>query len=85
MKREQYPLDPAAALLPALLLVFFGTLVSCGTMQKDIHISSIDEAARTDLVRLEETIVTLESAPRNNSIAEARRTITSLSTIPDTE
>ncbi|MDR0314313.1 MAG: hypothetical protein LBI14_12055, partial [Treponema sp.] len=85
MKKEKHLITQATVLLLVMLMVSCGTLISCGTLQKDIHISSIDESAKTDLVMLEETIVRLESAPQNNTIAEARRSVTSLSNIPDAE
>jgi tetratricopeptide (TPR) repeat protein len=76
---------PAVTLLLALLLVFCGALISCGTLQRDIHISSFDDSAKIDLAEIEETIVALESAPQRNIIADIRTKIANLSDIPDAE
>ena len=59
--------------------------LSCHSVQKDLLISSIDEAAMADLLTLEETIVNLEAAPARNALAEARRTINSLTGVPDAD
>ena len=62
-----------------LLLVFS----SCHTIQRDLHISSIDESARAELTEIERTIVRLEFAPAGNIINETRRKIDTLANIPD--
>ena len=70
--------------LPPICL-FFMLLASCQTLKKDIHISSIDESVRINLLQLEEAIVNLESAPTANAINETRKNINSLAEIPDND
>jgi tetratricopeptide (TPR) repeat protein len=72
--------------LSALLLISIIT-ISCQSVQKDLLISSMDEAARASIEELEETIVRLEAAPAANALASARRQIGELEkeNIPDAD
>ncbi|MDR1566011.1 MAG: hypothetical protein LBS48_01850 [Treponema sp.] len=75
--------------LTGSFLFFLGALLvlSCQSVQKDLLVSGMDESGRINIAELEETIVRLESAPAENTLAGARRRIGEMEkqAVPDAE